>query len=258
MIILLKGKWLCSGLTRGDVCKSGRVKVVSTFQYGFRKPFIKSLNLAFAFSLIELLMVIAIIGILAALLLPALAASKQRALTTQCQSNLRQIGIGMTIYADDAHGLYPESGGLILWGQIDPQTHEHGWMQQIVSFTQNTNLYHCPVDLQGQFSYFNGVRAAYIVASSNFASVDTSLIRFPSAYVLSGDTVWTGEGIADSDKDDYSNNCVGGATNGNPWCGWQVHKKGQNILFSDNHVKYYKGYDPNEMTFRYDSMHMWQ
>ncbi len=210
-----------------------------------------------AFTLIEMLVVIAIIAILAALLLPALAAAKERALTTRCQSNLRQIGLGMGIFADDNSGLYPESGGLILWDQIDPQTQKHGWMQQILTFTQNTNIYHCPKDLQGQFSYFNGARAAMIV-SSNFASVDTKRIQFPSDYVLSGDTVWTGDGIADSDKDDYTQNCVGGAVNGNPWCGWQVHNKGQNVLFSDDHVKWYKGYEQNEMTFRYDSIHGWQ
>jgi prepilin-type N-terminal cleavage/methylation domain-containing protein len=213
------------------------------------------------FTLIELLVVIAIIGILAALLLPALAASKQRALTAQCQSNLRQIGLGMNLYADEAKGLYPESGGLIYWNQTDPVTQAHGWMQQILSFTQSTNIYRCPVDIQGQFSYFNGVRAAYIVASSNFASVDTKMIQFPSAYVLSGDTVWVsliGQADFDADKDDYAQNCVGGAVNGDPWMQWQVHKKGQNILFSDYHVKWYKEYNPNEMTFRYDSMHPWQ
>jgi prepilin-type N-terminal cleavage/methylation domain-containing protein/prepilin-type processing-associated H-X9-DG protein len=217
-----------------------------------------------AFTLIELLVVIAVIAILAAMLLPALAAAKQRAWTIACNSNLHQISLGMTMYADDDNGFYPESGGVIPWGQTDPHTHCASWMEQIFSYIQNTNVYKCPANQlqpassQSPFNYFNGARAAYVLINDD-APVDSNRIKFPVAYVLSGDTLWSGGGTKiDADKDDYSQNCVGGPANGSPSEGWQAHSKGQNILFADGHSKWYKGYDTNEMTFRYNSIHGWE
>ena len=60
-----------------------------------------------AFTLIELLVVIAIIAILASLLLPALGGAKAKARRTVCGQGLRQIGLGMTMFADENDGYLP-------------------------------------------------------------------------------------------------------------------------------------------------------
>ncbi len=217
-----------------------------------------------AFTLIELLVVIAIIAILSALLLPALFKVREMARAAKCISNLRQIYIALELYANDYNGLYPYAAGTIDWNATDLTDGTYGWMQQLFPYSKNKGIYKCPSNekCRGKYSYFLGTRAAYAATGfSKRASVNRKRIRYPSAFVLAGDTAPGGTSpfyIYCCDKDDYSQNCVGGPDNGSPWRGWRVHNGGQNILFADGHVKWYKDYVAGEMTFRYYEMHGWK
>lgn len=67
------------------------------------------------FTLVELLIVIAIIGVLLTILLPSLSQAREKAMVAVCQSNLSQLGRMCFIYSKDNNGKYPQPGGNANW-----------------------------------------------------------------------------------------------------------------------------------------------
>lgn len=104
------------------------------------------------FTLIELLVVIAIIAILIALLLPAVQKVREAAARTQCQNNLKQIGVGLHNYHSARNKFVPPRGDVLFGtGAYSTATVYGGWMLCIMPYVEQDNLYKAAQPWSGPF-----------------------------------------------------------------------------------------------------------
>ena len=201
------------------------------------------------FTLIELLTVIAIIGVLAGILIPVVGLVRNKARASASVSNLRQIFVGLSLFADEHKDRYPKATNTVDWNLAETDLAKMAWTQQLRPYGTDQAFFLTPRFEREGSAYFLGARAAFVAAGGQ-AAVQRQRIQFPSQFVLAGETNYP-FGEPDYDKDDYTQNCL------DETAGTLFSDGTQAVLFADGHVLRIKAYNPASMTFRYDSMSAW-
>ncbi len=190
-----------------------------------------------AFTLIELLVVIAIIAILAAILFPVFARARENARRASCQSNLKQIGLGIVQYTQDYDEGFPPAatGNPDGWNAGTRLT----WRQIIQPYVKSTQLFACPSNPQNQ-RIADPARAGYPAMPQSYGAngrimhdntkISLAVIDKPAQKVLVGECDAPFEMFFVGSPNQSSNNDF-------PDQMFSGHLSTTNILFADGHVK---------------------
>lgn len=127
-----------------------------------------------AFTLLELVMVIAIITILVSLLLPAFARARLKADRAKCVNNLKEIGMAFHLFANDHQGFLPMEISYRFGGSLEyvPGGNAFKHFQALSNELVNPRLLICPVDFRSSAKDWNGLRNTNL---SYFLALDAKL-----------------------------------------------------------------------------------
>lgn len=183
-----------------------------------------------AFTLIELLTVIAVIGVLAGILIPVVGAVRDKASATKCLGNMRQVGAACLLYLADQKGRLPSSGH-----ERNPDGTSRSWQDTLETYLGPQFLGRCPArpDHPSEITYGWNDFLTEPSGPSAGRGIPLGACRQPSATLMLGEL--TDEGI--SDHLHLRRFPRGVTINGfRQEVRVDVHGGGSNYLFVDGHV----------------------
>jgi prepilin-type N-terminal cleavage/methylation domain-containing protein/prepilin-type processing-associated H-X9-DG protein len=138
------------------------------------------------FTLVELLVVITIIGILIALLLPAVQAAREAARMTQCQNNLKQLALGCLAH-ENATGRYPTDGWGPVWtGDADLGNdcrQPGGWIYNVLPYIEQQALHQMGAGLPQAQKYAAHLQRAAVPLAFLYCPTRRPPVTFPTYFL---------------------------------------------------------------------------